>query len=212
MAAKKQTGQKIPKSKKRNFSGFSKEEAFIQLNLGDLEKWAIAAPSITPSEFFLTQLQRLEQHFDLESYEESKKLVIDAILSEAMEPFSLLKIFKGAQLESDSVAGYVDYVIAQRKRYLSKPLLCVVEAKRDDFEQGLAQCLVEMQACQWQNQQEGHLIEIYGMVTNGSSWRFYRMDTNGIIYETSTFAIGDMEQLLGKVRSVFEQCQRNLEV
>ena len=27
--------------------------------------------------------------------------------------------------------------------------MCVIEAKKDDFEQGAAQCLVEMQACQW---------------------------------------------------------------
>jgi hypothetical protein len=212
MAAGKPSSQKLPKSKKRQFSGFSKAEAFKQLQLGELEKWTLNAPAVTPSDFFLTHLQRLEQHFDLESYEESKKLVIDAILAEAIEPFDRLKIFKGAQLESDLLAGYVDYLVAQRKRYLSRPLLCVVEAKRDDFEQGLAQCLVEMQACQWQNQQDGHHIEVYGIVTNGDSWRFYRLDKAALIYETATYAVGDMEQLLGRLRLIFEQCQRHLEI
>ncbi len=50
-----------------------------------------------------------------------------------------MKIWKGAQLTDETASGYVDYLVAQRKRYLEAPFLCIVEAKKDDFEQGLAQ-------------------------------------------------------------------------
>jgi hypothetical protein len=58
-------------------------------------------------------------------------------------------------------------------------------AKKDDFEQGLAQCLVEMQACQWQNHQVSHDADILGIVTNGEGWQFYKLLLTGVVYRKS---------------------------
>jgi hypothetical protein len=202
--------RKIPKSKKRKFSSFRKDEAFQYLGLTDLQPWVIEVNSVQPSNFFQEHLVRLKRHFDLESYEESKKLMIDAICDEAINACDRLKIWKGAQLESDRLAGYVDYLIAERKRFLDLPLLCIIEAKKDDFEQGLAQCLVEIHACQWKNQQNRHTIDVLGIVTNGEGWRFYKLAVDGQVYETPLYSIGDMELLLGRLRYIFQLCERNL--
>jgi hypothetical protein len=201
---------KIPKYKKKNFSSFTYTEAFKQLKLTDLIPWNLEATPMEPSAFFKERLHRLEQLFDLQSYEESKKLLIDAICEEAILITQHLKIWKGAQLESDTTAGYVDYLIAERKRYLESPLLCIIEAKKDDFEQGLAQCLVEMQACQWQNHQVNHDADILGIVTNGEGWQFYKLLMTGVVYETPLYSVGDMELLLGRLRYIFQLCEQNL--
>ena len=202
---------KIPKSKKKNFSSFTYTEAFKQLNLTDLIHWEIEATPVEPSAFFQERLKRLEQTFNLQGYEESKKLLIDAICEEAMITSDRLRIWKGPQLEGDIATGYVDYLVAERKRYLETPLLCIIEAKKDDFEQGLAQCLVEMQACQWQNCQANHSIDVFGIVTNGEGWRFYRLTTTGDVYETPLYSVGDMGLLLGRLRYIFELCEQNLQ-
>jgi hypothetical protein len=204
------TPSKIPKSKKKNFSSFTYAEAFKQLNLTDLIPWELAATPMEPSAFFKERLHRLEQIFDLQSYEESKKLLIDAICEEAMLITEHLKIWKGAQLDSDTTAGYVDYLIAERKRYLDIPMLCIIEAKKDNFEQGLAQCLVEMQACQWQNHQVKHDTDILGIVTNGEGWQFYKLLITGIVHETPLYSVGDMNLLLGRLRYIFQLCEQNL--
>ncbi|NEP01288.1 MAG: hypothetical protein F6K58_22040 [Symploca sp. SIO2E9] len=200
---------KPAKTKKKNFSSFKKAEAFKLLNLKDLIPWEIDADPIPPSEFFQKRLQRL-QRFDLESYEESKKLLIDAICEEGLEGCDRLKIWKGASLEGDVTTGNVDYLVAEHKRYLEAPLLCIIEAKRDDFEQGLAQCLVEMQACQWQNRQLGKDIEIMGIVTNGEGWRFYKLTNQNQVYETLLYGIANMAQVLGLLHYIFQLCQENL--
>ena len=201
----------IRKSKKKKFSGFTKAEAFQALELDDLIPWTIQQSPVQPSDFFQQHLDRLNRHFDLESYEESKKLLIDAICDEALDAFERLKIWKGAQLEGEQAAGYVDYLIAERKRYLTAPLLCVIEAKKDDFEQGLAQCLVEMQACQWRNEQEGKgAADIFGIITNGQGWKFYRLTPTREVYESELYSTGDMELLLGRLRYVFQLCEANL--
>lgn len=58
------------------------------------------------------------------------------------------------------------------------------------FEKGLAQGLMEMQAYQWQNQQAGRQIEVYGIVTNGRTWPFYRMTPTGAAYEPPSIPLG----------------------
>jgi hypothetical protein len=201
---------KLPKSKKKNFSSFSYAEAFKQLNLTDLTHWNLDAPPVTPSAFFQERMQRLEQTFNLQGYEESKKLLIDAICEEAIITSNHLRIWKGPQLESDVLAGYVDYLVAERKGYLDIPLLCIIEAKKDDFEQGLAQCLVEMQACQWQNHQADRDIDVLGIVTNGEGWQFYKLTLTGTVYGTPLYSVGDMELLLGRLRYIFQLCEQNL--
>lgn len=108
--------------------------------------------------------------------------------------------------------GNADYLIAERRAYLDVPFACVIEAKKDDFEQGAAQCLVEMQACQWSNRQSQADWEgtIYGIVTNGEGWKFYRLDIDGTASESLLHGIGEMSILLGLLRAFFELCEQNL--
>lgn len=194
---------------KKSFSSFRYKDAFKQLNITNLVTWQIEVQPIDPSDFFQQRLSRL-QCFDLQSYERSKELLIDAICEEAIQQFETLKIWKGANLESDVVAGEVDYLVAERKAYLEAPLVCIIEAKKDDFEQGLAQCLVEMQACQWNNAQLGKVITIFGIVTNGEGWKFYRLDPNNQVYETVLYSMSDLSSVLGILHEIFQVCEQNL--
>jgi hypothetical protein len=201
---------KLPKSKKRNFSSFSLSEAYKQLGIKTLLPWVLQPASFAPSDFFFQHLKRLHRKFDLQAYEESKKLLIDAFCEEAMEGIEKLKIWKGGKIESDVLAGNADYVIAENQDYLDTPFLCIVEAKKDDFEQGLAQCLVEMQACQWQNIQAGKAIAVSGIVTNGQGWVFYKMSLTGEVYKTRTYVSDDTAQTLGAIHFIFQECENNL--
>lgn len=202
---------KTTQPRKRNFSSFSYKEAFKQLNITQLSSWDIEFTPITPSDFFQQHLRRLKR-FDLITSEEAKKLIIDAILTEAIQDFECLKIWKASALESDTLSGEADYLLAENRAYLEAPLLCIVEAKKDDFEQGLAQCLVEMQACQWNDQQMGKMIDIMGIVTNGTTWQFYKLSTSGIVYETLPYSMSDVASILGLLHFVFQQCELNLTV
>jgi hypothetical protein len=200
-------------NKKKNFSSFNKKDAFKQLNIQNLLVWDFDVKNIQPSNFFQERLIRLKRYFDLDTCEESKKLLIDAICEEAMGTIETLKIWKGAHLKSENTKGIADYLVAERKGYLEAPYLCIIEAKKDDFEQGLAQCLVEMQACQWETQQaypDRTIIDILGIVSNGTTWQFYKLTAQGQVYETSGYAIGDMEQILGRVHYFFQLCEKNL--
>jgi len=199
----------ITQNRKKSFSSFNYKEAFKQLNIDKLNRWTITAEPVPISDFFSTRLERL-QRFDLESFEVSKTLLIDAICEEGLEGLDRLKVWKGAYLEGESTCGNADYLIAERRAYLEAPFVCVLEAKKDNFEQGTAQCLVEMQACQHTNREIGRLIDAYGIVTNGDGWKFYRLDAEGQAHETLLYGIAEMPQLLGILQTFFRKCAQLL--
>jgi hypothetical protein len=68
-----------------------------------------------------------------------------------------------------------------------------------------------MQVCHDLNRQAGRVIDVYGVVTNGEGWKFYRLSVAGQVYETLLHGIAEMPQLLGIVRAFFQQCEKNLE-
>jgi hypothetical protein len=198
------------KVKKKNFSSFTYAEAFKYLKIKKIHPWQFETTPVEPSTFFHERLKRMAEVFDLQSYEESKKLMIDAICEEVLQEFKYLKLWKGAPLADDKTSGYVDYLMAERKAYLEAPFLCIVEAKKDDFEQGLAQCLPEMKACRYNHQKLGQDLEIYGIVTNGEGWQFYKLSLDGSVYGSDLYATGNLPQVLGILHHVFQQCEQNL--
>ncbi|MEL6939211.1 MAG: hypothetical protein AAFO84_08460 [Cyanobacteria bacterium J06598_1] len=53
-------------------------------------------------------------------------------------------------------------------------------------------------------------IDIYGIVTNGEGWKFYRLDTDGIISESLMTGASEMPILLGQLSMFFAMCEQNL--
>ncbi|MBT9310879.1 hypothetical protein [Leptothoe kymatousa] len=197
---------------KQAFSSFDYEAAFKALSIERLLPWTLPIQDLTPTDFFVERLTLLQRRFDLQRCEESKKLLIDAFCEEALEGIDYLKIWKGAPLERETAIGAVDYLIAEDRAYLQAPFICVVEAKKDDFSQGLAQCLVEMQACAWQNRQIGRVMDVFGIVSNGGVWQFYRLLVSGEVKETLPFAIAQQNSVLGALRYIFQECVGQLKI
>ncbi len=90
--------------------------------------------------------------------------------------------FSGYEFNVDSkqgLNGFCDFILTAtpRKLEITNPIFCLVEAKNDNVEKGLAQCGAEMYAAQLFNQQEGTPRKaIYGCVTNAFSWAFLKLE------------------------------------
>jgi hypothetical protein len=194
---------------KRTYSSFTLKEAMQLLGREILLRWALPPSPRPPSAFLHEDLRRLNV-FELENTEQAKMLLIDALFAEIVPDYPELKVWKAEALETDLLTGLTDYLVAPRRAYLATPLLCVVEAKRDDFVQGRAQCLAEMAACQWQNRQESHETDVFGIVSNGQSWQFYKLTHAGDIYETEQYAMSDLPRLLGALNHVCAECAQNV--
>ena len=200
------------KKRKLNFSNFDRTKALKFLGIEQLQQWTLTPDNTAPSSFFAQRLARLQETFDLTTSEKAKELIVDAFCEEAITHYPQFRWWKGAALSSDRLTGIVDYLLAPRRAYIDTPVLCVVEAKKDNFDQGQAQCWVEMHACQWRNAQAGAgtLLPVYGIVTNGDVWRFYCLDEKGQLFESIAYTYFQQESLLGMLHHLLGLCLLSL--
>ena len=77
------------------------------------------------------------------------------------------------------LVGFCDFILstAVGTYTLEAPIICLVEAKKGEIEEGIAQCGAEMYAAQIFNAREGNPREtLYGCVTNAFSWCFLKLN------------------------------------
>lgn len=194
---------------RRSFSALKPKEALELVPVQDVTRWAPAVSERPPSDILLAVLERLNS-FHLAGSEPAKVLLIDTILAEIVPLYPALKIWKGEPLEAATVVGVTDYLIAPRRAYLDTPLLCATEAKRDDFEAGEVQCIAEMAVCQQNNRRNGQETEVYGVVSNGQGWVFYRLTQTPEVFVSGLFTMNDLPKLLGMLDLVCAACAANI--
>ncbi len=106
----------------------------------------------------------------------------------------------------DDLMGTPDYIIATRsplgKTVLTMPILIVVEAKRNDFEQGWGQCLAELVAAQKLNENEA--LPVYGIVTDGKRWEFGKFIHDQFMQNSRGYSVDQLAQLFGVLQQIFD--------
>ena len=194
---------------KRNFSGLTLEQAMQMVPAKKLTAWTLSAPLRQPSVVLPVVLPRLTS-FEMFASEAAKVLLIDTILLEIIPDYPPLKVWKATPLEAETVIGVADYLIAPNQAYVETPLLCAIEAKRDDFERGQVQCIAEMTACRDNNKRDGHTTDVYGIVSNGQVWVFYKLTTANEVFVSGSFTTTDLPKLLGILDSICAACAQNV--
>lgn len=104
------------------------------------------------------------------------------------------------------LCGTPDYMFSRRsplgKTVLDVPIVIVVEAKRNDFEQGWGQCLAELLAAQKLNDD---VAPVYGVVTDGNLWQFGRFSGRSLQKNKRSYTIDDLPQLFGSLEFIMQQ-------
>jgi hypothetical protein len=111
------------------------------------------------------------------------------------------------------LGGIPDYLITKQsplgKVVFGSPLLAVVEAKKDDFEGGWAQCLLEMYTIQKINNRPE--IPVFGIVSNGDFWEFGRLLNSQFVYHHESYTLSQRDMLFSVINTFFYQCKQNAE-
>ena len=116
---------------------------------------------------------------------------------------------------SDELSGEPDYLLSYIpdeviRNIINKPLLAVVEAKKENFTEGWGQCLAELIACQYINDDEN--ITIYGIVTSGELWQFAKLKGEVFTGHTLPASIDNIEKIMGILDYIFGECEKQIEV
>lgn len=105
----------------------------------------------------------------------------------------------------ENLSGIPDYMIAQRsprgKVILEKPYLIIVEAKKDNFEEGWGQCLAELVAAQKINGEEN--CRLFGIVSNGKLWEFGFLQAVDFVKNVKYYVLEDLQALMEAVNFLF---------
>ena len=137
------------------------------------------------------------------------------MLKEVWKHFTTTLMLLGHQplAFDEMLSGVPDYFVARRsplgKVVRGTPYVClIVEAKKDNFDEGWGQCLAAMVAAQKLNQDTDQTI--YGIVSNGRVWEFGQLLASRFTHEPRLFTIQDLDELHGAVNFIFWQCQQQL--
>jgi hypothetical protein len=109
----------------------------------------------------------------------------------------------------NDLSGIPDYFVSRRSPLghlvMEPPYVVVMEAKRDDFERGWAQCLAALLAAQKLNNLPE--LALYGITTNGITWEFGKLEGATFTRDLLPFSLRNLEELCAALHFVFEQCQ-----
>lgn len=173
------------------------------------EESFIAAQDIEPPATFQAEFEFNRENIDVFTSEASRtNLVITPILREVYKQYHERYSFwiQKTISYSDKLNGTPDYIIATRsalgKTVLELPLVMVVEAKKNDFEQGWGQCLAELVAAQKINSNLNS--PVYGIVTDGELWKFGKLAGDSFTSNIEGYTVGHLARLFGALNFIFQ--------
>ena len=86
---------------------------------------------------------------------------------------------------------------------INAPVVTIVEAKKENINAGLGQCVAEMIAARMFNEREGNNIQtIYGTVTTGTNWKFLKLINQVVEIDLTDYYINNIGKILGILSSI----------
>ena len=160
---------------------------------------------LNPSDFLKQTLKdNLALALAINTEKSRSEMIIAPILIEVRKKMNAqISLFSGTEFNVDSARGLngtCDFLISKspEQLFIKAPVFTIIEAKKENLNAGLGQCIAEMIAAQIFNQQEGNQISIiYGAVTTGNIWKFLQLDKNEVCIDLTEYLINDLGKILG---------------
>jgi hypothetical protein len=195
----------------KSYSQFTLEDIkLLGIRLVQKRMFETKIQEIEPSEL----LQKvLEINLKMRTGTEKAKseLLVTPILNEMIvRNNSEFIYFSGYSFDVDKsrgLKGLVDYIISNDPIAIAieAPVFCIVEAKNDNLDIGVPQCVAEMYAAQTFNtKNQKPLPAVFGAVTYGFGWQFLKLEDNFCIRDTEIFYLNNLPKLLGALQSIVD--------
>jgi len=133
------------------------------------------------------------------------ELIVTPILVELRKHFNYqISFFSGKEFNIDSekgLNGFCNFLISRSPEQLliKTPVVALVEAKNDNLQNGLPQCMAEMIAAGIFNERNNNnnIAAIYGVVTTGTNWKFLRLINQTIEVDLNDYFIDKIGKIIG---------------
>ncbi len=171
------------------------------------------------NEYFMKQLKRnLQDRATIASEASICEKLISPIIKEVAY-FNNVTVWSHIQFDlkdNDVLTGYPDFIAGIKSEYddmsLGSPILCLAEAKKEDFTKGWAQVTAEMYAAYKMNENENKAVPVYGLVSTGKQWEFGILNKNILTIDTNTYSVSsNMQEVFDVLNWVFCECRKNID-
>jgi hypothetical protein len=189
------------------YSDFTLKKIKQEFKLTIIEKPTFLPPiaPIAPSpslEEFVDK--RLPLALALNTEKARSELLVCPILLEVKDVLNqTISLFSGNDFTVDAslgLSGVCDFLISRspEQLFIEAPAVVVVEAKREDLNAGLGQCVAEMIAAQRFNElNNASIAVIYGAVTTGDRWKFAQLDQQTVTIGLIEYTLPPVDTVLG---------------
>ena len=168
---------------------------------------------VPPSEALVAELaKKVQLAIAIRTEKARSELIVTNVLVELREQFNRrISLFSGIDFSVDTekeLTGTCDFLISlsPEQFYLEAPIIVVVEAKNADPTLGIGQCVAEMIAAQYFNQQKDNNITcIYGTTTTGTEWLFLKLEGQELYIDMALYSIERCDKILGILSSMVSQ-------
>jgi hypothetical protein len=188
-----------------SYSQFSLSEVQELFNLSITEGVGIFAdlPSTPISDYLQETLNyNISLALAINSEKARSELIIAPVLVE-LKKLTGYGLFSGVEFNVDpsqGLAGYVDFLVSRdpEQLFVKAPVVTIVEAKKEDINNGLGQCVATLVAAQIFNERKGLIIpDLLGTVTTGSAWKFLKLSGKSLSIDLDEYTIKDAPKILG---------------
>jgi hypothetical protein len=173
----------------------------LALDLRYIEPFVNPAPTLripqeivhpVPSDFLCEHLITVQKHFAMNN-EKSCRMLIDAILTEVLTDESNECLFGFCAVENDwegtglGYTGSVDYMLGSSRIKSAATMdsfLMVTEAKHEWPDTSVAQVICEAGCLLKRRLEAGKHTPVFAALTNGLLFRFFAIDTDGVVYSS----------------------------
>lgn len=196
------------------FSNFTLSKVKNDFNITTLENQVLfpTIELIQPSELLT---QNLKENLSLATAINTEKarseLIIMPVLTEVRRYLQgKISLFSGVDFNVDfenGLNGTCDFILTRSSEqfFITKPVVTIIEAKRENIPSGLGQCIATMIAAQRFNEQEGEPIDtLYGAVTTGTDWKFLKLIQQTAYIDSSDYFISEIDKILGILVSTLQ--------
>ncbi len=168
---------------------------------------------VNPPSQFLQEFQFTMENINVFSSEASRcEAIIFPILREAYKPYAdTYALWIRQPITYDEIlSGTPDYLVATKSELgmtvVGTPLIILVQAKKNDFEQGWGQCLAELVGAQKINDDPD--VPVYGIVSDGERWQFGKLTGDAFTRHKTSFSVDNIPTLFGAINAVFKAASK----
>ena len=173
----------------------------------------ISAGKVTVPPALIEEFEFNKEHIDIFSSEAARsELIISPLLRAVYKNHSKNYSFwiQKPIAFNKELSGTPDYIFSKRsslgKTVLETPIVIVVEAKKNDFEQGWGQCLAELVASQKINKDDQKSVD--GIVTDGNLWQFGRLHADLFTKNDKNYTVDALQELYGALEYLADLVER----